>query len=98
MGIDLPAALTKQALGWYSKKVIDSSSTAFRERAAYMSSYLARVRGIEDRKAAREEKHRSTAHERKKLLPRERLGRLLDRGAPFLEIAPLAGYQMYDDP
>jgi geranyl-CoA carboxylase beta subunit len=31
------------------------------------------------------------------LLPRERLARLLDRGAPFLELAPLAGYGMYGD-
>ena len=32
-----------------------------------------------------------------KLLPRERLGRLLDPGAPFLELSPLAGYGMYGD-
>jgi 3-methylcrotonyl-CoA carboxylase beta subunit len=34
---------------------------------------------------------------RGKLLPRERLQRLLDPGSPFLEIAPLAGHELYDD-
>ncbi|MFI5780475.1 carboxyl transferase domain-containing protein [Nocardia sp. NPDC051570] len=34
---------------------------------------------------------------RGKLLPRERVDRLLDPGSPFLELAPLAATDMYDD-
>jgi 3-methylcrotonyl-CoA carboxylase beta subunit len=34
---------------------------------------------------------------RGKLLPRDRVDRLLDEGSPFLEIAPLAANGMYDD-
>ena len=34
---------------------------------------------------------------RGKLLPRERVQRLLDRGAPFLELSHLAAYGVYDD-
>ena len=34
--------------------------------------------------------------ERGKLLPRERVERLLDPGSPFLELSPLAAYGMYD--
>ncbi|QHI99304.1 methylcrotonoyl-CoA carboxylase [Xylophilus rhododendri] len=34
---------------------------------------------------------------RGKLLPRERVERLLDPGTPFLEIAPLAAHGMYED-
>jgi 3-methylcrotonyl-CoA carboxylase beta subunit len=34
---------------------------------------------------------------RGKLLPRERVKRLLDRGSPFLELSPLAAHGMYDD-
>jgi 3-methylcrotonyl-CoA carboxylase beta subunit len=34
---------------------------------------------------------------RGKLLPRERIDRLLDNGSPFLEIAPLAANGMYND-
>jgi 3-methylcrotonyl-CoA carboxylase beta subunit len=39
------------------------------------------------------ERHRA----RGKLLVRERLARLLDPGAPFLELSPLAAHGMYDD-
>ncbi|MDQ6835122.1 MAG: methylcrotonoyl-CoA carboxylase [Actinomycetota bacterium] len=34
---------------------------------------------------------------RGKLLPRERVARLLDRGAPFLELSTLAAHGMYED-
>ena len=34
---------------------------------------------------------------RGKLLPRERVLRLLDPGAPFLELSPLAAFHMYED-
>lgn len=42
------------------------------------------------------EKARNLHTERGKLLPRERLERLLDRNTPFLELSPLAAYGMYD--
>ncbi|HVE49962.1 MAG TPA: carboxyl transferase domain-containing protein [Casimicrobiaceae bacterium] len=34
---------------------------------------------------------------RGKLLPRERIRALIDPGSPFLELSPLAAYEMYDD-
>src|SRR6266513_3078839 len=34
---------------------------------------------------------------RGKLLPRDRVGTLLDPGSPFLELSQLAAYGMYDD-
>jgi len=43
--------------------------------------------------AASREKHVA----RGKLLPRDRIDRLLDEGSPFLEIAPLAAHELYDD-
>ncbi|MGA7203244.1 MAG: carboxyl transferase domain-containing protein [Specibacter sp.] len=43
------------------------------------------------------EKSRQRHVARGKLLPRERVDRLLDDGSPFLEIAPLAANGMYDD-
>jgi 3-methylcrotonyl-CoA carboxylase beta subunit len=42
---------------------------------------------------ASRERHMS----RGKLLPRDRVTRLLDEGSPFLEIAPLAAHGLYDD-
>jgi 3-methylcrotonyl-CoA carboxylase beta subunit len=32
---------------------------------------------------------------RGKMLPRERIDALLDEGAPFLELSPLAGHRLY---
>ena len=32
-----------------------------------------------------------------KLLPRERVNRLLDSGSPFLEISPMAAYGLYEN-
>jgi 3-methylcrotonyl-CoA carboxylase beta subunit len=42
------------------------------------------------------EKARARHTERGKLLPRERVDRLLDPGSPFLELAPLAAEDLYD--
>ncbi|MFN8149039.1 MAG: hypothetical protein U0R76_16450 [Candidatus Nanopelagicales bacterium] len=52
-----------------------------------------RGRATPTRTRARSRKLRS----RGKLLPRERVGLLIDRGAPFLELSPLAGWGT-DDP
>jgi len=35
--------------------------------------------------------------ERNKLLPRDRVDRLLDPGSPFLEFSQLAGHKLYED-
>ncbi|HEY0374051.1 MAG TPA: carboxyl transferase domain-containing protein [Amnibacterium sp.] len=62
-----------------------------RELVANLERRLARVRaGGGD---AQVERHRS----RGKLLARERVERLVDRGAAFLELSPLAAEGLYDD-
>jgi acetyl-CoA carboxylase carboxyltransferase component len=43
------------------------------------------------------EKSRQRHIDRGKLLPRDRLAKLLDRNTPFLELSPLAAYDMYDN-
>src|SRR5215510_6740870 len=43
------------------------------------------------------EESRKRHESRGKLLPRDRVMRLLDPGAPFLELSPLAANGMYDD-
>lgn len=60
-----------------------------RELVAELTERLAEVR-VGGSQSARD-KHLA----RGKLLPRDRVDRLLDPGAPFLEIAPLAAYGMY---
>jgi 3-methylcrotonyl-CoA carboxylase beta subunit len=42
------------------------------------------------------ERSRKRHLERGKLLPRDRVERLLDPGSPFLELSPLAAHEMYD--
>ncbi|HLS73773.1 MAG TPA: carboxyl transferase domain-containing protein, partial [Actinomycetaceae bacterium] len=42
------------------------------------------------------ERSRTRHIERGKLLPRERIRVLLDAGSPFLELAPLAAWELYE--
>ena len=43
------------------------------------------------------QKMRDLSIKRDKLLPRERINAVLDKGTPFLEIGQLAGYDYMDD-
>lgn len=52
---------------------------------------------LEQIKLGGPEKSRQRHVERKKLLPRDRLAGLLDKNTPFLELSPLAAYDMYDN-
>ena len=63
----------------------------------HMLELVQKVRDVQLRIAQSELKHESRARKAGKLLPRERLARLLDLGAPFLELCPIAGYRMYGD-
>src|SRR5215470_14660999 len=70
----------------------------FRENQAHMARLVAELRAARARIAAggppdARERHTS----RGKLLPRERVERLLDPGTPFLELCPLAAFGCYDD-
>lgn len=42
------------------------------------------------------DKYRALAKSRDKLLPRERINALIDKGTPFLELSQLAGYKEKD--
>lgn len=72
-------------------------SSSFADNKAYNASLLADLKerlakvkeGGGDAQVAR---HRS----RGKMLPRERIDLLLDQGSPFLEVAPLAAWGMYE--
>ncbi|MEA2126500.1 MAG: 3-methylcrotonyl-CoA carboxylase beta subunit [Solirubrobacteraceae bacterium] len=62
----------------------------FTDLVADLNAQLERVR------AGGGEKSRALHTDRGKLLPRERVDRLLDPGAPFLELSPLAAHDLYD--
>ncbi len=78
--------------------LIDTNSEAARENRA---SWERLARELNHRRAAVAEGGPERARERHlargKLLPRERVMRLLDPGAPFLELSPLAAFGMYED-
>jgi 3-methylcrotonyl-CoA carboxylase beta subunit len=77
---------------------LDPRSAVFRENAAQMSALVADLRGRLERVArggGDEARERHLA--RGKLLPRERVRVLLDPGAPFLELSPLAAQGVYPD-
>jgi geranyl-CoA carboxylase beta subunit len=76
---------------------IDPHGDEFRANRTYMEAYVAKVRAAERAQLTTELEHLPRAREKKKLLPRERLALLLDRGAPFFELCSIAGYGMFDD-
>lgn len=80
------------------QSTIDPKSDEFRENYAAMKQLADELheRLALARQGGGEKGQRKFA-ERGKLLPRERLELLLDPGTPFLEIAPLAAWEMYND-
>ncbi len=78
-----------------SKIVTDSDE--FRARSEHNRALAAKLRAdVAEAAKGGSEKHRQRHVERGKLLPRDRVERLLDPGSPFLEIAQLAACDMYD--
>jgi 3-methylcrotonyl-CoA carboxylase beta subunit len=77
---------------------IDVRSEAFRENAQFMQVQVDDLRARHARVAEGGGKRAVDKHlSRGKLLPRERVQRLLDEGSPFLELSALAAGGMYND-
>ncbi|MEZ4379762.1 MAG: carboxyl transferase domain-containing protein [Nannocystaceae bacterium] len=76
---------------------IDPNAASFAENRDAQLALLGEVRAIEQRVRDNSARKAEKFQKRGQLLPRERLARLLDRGAPFLELSTLAGYRMHDD-
>ena len=79
------------------KSSIDPNSEAFAKNAAHHRGLAQQLR---ERAATialgGPEEARARHTKRNKLLPRERVERLLDPGAPFLEVGALAAYDLYN--
>ena len=69
----------------------------YRARCEAMQKALDEFRAAEEQVAATERGAKDKFVKRGKLLPRERIDRLLDSGAPFVELMSLAGRKMHDD-
>ncbi|MCL4744540.1 MAG: acyl-CoA carboxylase subunit beta [Burkholderiaceae bacterium] len=70
---------------------IDTGSSEFHERRAGVRTLVARLREMEARTAAASARAQALFARRGQLLPRERIERLLDPGAPWLELSTVAG-------
>ena len=76
---------------------IDTSGEAFRANAAHNRDLVEKLRSdVAQAALGGAERHRERHVARGKLLPRDRVERLLDPGSPFLEIGQLAACDMYD--
>ncbi len=77
---------------------VDTQSKEYKENFDHMkrvvSEYKERLAKVQEGGPA---KYRELLKSRGKLLPRERLDKLFDRNSPFLELSPLAAYDIYDN-
>ena len=77
---------------------VDPRSDSFRANAQAMQALVDDLqRQVHKVKQGGGERSRERHLARGKLLPRERIRRLLDPGSPFLELSQLAAFGMYDD-
>jgi len=76
---------------------VNPQSDEFRGNAEAMNCHIQMFRDVEQKVLDLAEAAREKFTKRGKLLPRDRINRLLDRGTPFLELCSLAGYKMHDD-
>ncbi|MBM3555105.1 MAG: acyl-CoA carboxylase subunit beta [Alphaproteobacteria bacterium] len=76
---------------------VKPDSDAFKANREGMLALVEELRTIEGRVQAHSIKRKDRFKKRGQLPPRERVARLLDRGAPFLEFSTLAGLGMHDD-
>ncbi|CAI8848383.1 geranyl-CoA carboxylase subunit beta [Pseudomonas chlororaphis] len=76
---------------------LDPHSPQFQQNREAMLAGLAQIRQLEQNLLAKAAEAKAKFEKRGQLLPRERLNLLLDPGAPFLELASLAGYKLHDD-
>ena len=77
---------------------VDVRSAAFQANAAAMRALIDDLHAVVQKiKQGGDERARERHLARGKLLPRERVRRLLDPGSPFLELSQLAAHGMYDD-
>ncbi|QXI16258.1 acyl-CoA carboxylase subunit beta [Pseudomonas hamedanensis] len=76
---------------------LDPHSDTFARNRAAMLAAIEQVQQLERNLLGKAAEAKAKFDKRGQLLPRERLNLLLDPGAPFLELASLAGYKLHDD-
>jgi geranyl-CoA carboxylase beta subunit len=78
---------------------IATGSELFQQNRAALLAQIEALRALEQRTHAASAASKSLFDKRGQMLPRARVARLLDAGAPFLELSTLAGYMLdHKDP
>ncbi|KAJ2796625.1 Methylcrotonoyl-CoA carboxylase beta chain, mitochondrial, partial [Coemansia helicoidea] len=105
----LSAPAARRAAGrprWFSSgagmtvigNTVEPKSAQFQENARGMAAAVGELEAAVGRAAlGGSEQARAKHVARGKLLPRDRVGRLLDPGSPFLELSQLAGHGLYGE-
>ncbi|KAM0307729.1 hypothetical protein ACHAPM_000454 [Fusarium culmorum] len=77
---------------------VDPSSEEFQENEKQMSEVMSRMQEL-TRKIQKggSDKARQKHIDRKKMLPRDRVTALIDPGTTFMELSPIAGYDLYPE-
>lgn len=77
---------------------VDRTSEEFKENERQMSEVMNRMQELAAKiQLGGPEKARVKHLERKKMLPRDRVTALIDPGTTFLELSPMAGYELYPE-
>ena len=80
------------------KSKIDTNSKGFAANEAQMREQVAELqKQLEKVELGGGDKARKKHTGRGKLLPRERINKLIDPGTPFLELSPMAAHDMYEN-
>jgi len=78
--------------------VVDPSSEEFKENEKQMNEVMSRMQELARKiQKGGSEKARQKHIERKKMLPRDRVTALIDPGTTFMELSPMAGYDLYPE-
>ena len=77
---------------------VDTSSDEFRENHKAMADLMSRMQDLTTTiQRGGPEKARQKHIQRNKMLPRDRITALIDPGSTFLELSPMAGFELYPE-
>ena len=76
---------------------LDTLSEDYAKNREAMQKVVDEFRSVENKVIEKSESQRPKFEKRGKMLPHDRLARLLDAGSPFLSLMSLAGYMRHDD-
>lgn len=80
------------------RSLVNTNTDVYQQNHQAMAESVAQLQSVLNQiHLGGDEKSRQRHRQHGKLLPRDRVSLLIDKGSPFLELSPLAGYQLYDE-